>query len=107
MSSGAELGLIPVFKFVGGLLGAGLLSAWAWIARDHSSRLKRVESEQTKMAVSLAKDYLNEEEVDRRIGLMMKPIEQKLDSLIEVMGESVSELRKLNDRVIRVETKQR
>lgn len=107
MSTGTELGLIPVFKWLIGALGAGLVVAWGWIANNHSSRLKDVEQEQESMKLSLAKDYLNEQEVDRRIGLMLKPIEQKLDSLIQVMGESVSELRKLNDRVIRVESQKR
>lgn len=107
MSTGTEPGLILLFKWLVGALGGALIVAWGWIANNHSSRLNDVEKEQESIKLSLAKDYLNEQEVDRRIGLMLKPIEQKLDSLIEVMGESVSELRKLNDRVIRVESQKR
>ena len=69
--------------------------------------LDEVGKEVDAMRVDLAKNYHSKEEVERQVALMMAPTNERLDSLITTMTQAVDELRKLNERVIKVETKQR
>ena len=101
----AEVGSVFGVKWVIGALGAALLAAWGWIANNHSSRLREAEDDIGALKLKLADEYLDKEGVERQIKLMMEPTNQRLDLLIQMTSESVQELRKLNDRVIRVESK--
>lgn len=103
----SELGLIAVGKFVLGAAAAGLVAAWGWIAKDHSDRLKQTEEDLSELNDKLNTEYHNKEAVEKHISLVMAPIQQKLDTINVTLLEAVAELRKLNDRVIRVETKTR
>jgi len=100
----AEVGSVFGLKWLIGTLGAAAVAAWAWIANDHSGRLKQIELDHEGLKMKLATEYLNREGVERQIELMMEPTNQRLDLLIQMTAESVQELRKLNDRVIRVES---
>jgi NADPH-dependent glutamate synthase beta subunit-like oxidoreductase len=100
----AEVGGVFGVKWLIGALGAGLLAAWGWIANNHSSRLREAEGDIGALKLKLADEYLDKEGVERQIKLMMEPTNQRLDLLIQMTSESVQELRKLNDRVIRVES---
>lgn len=101
----SELGLIAAVKFGVGVLLAGLAVAWGWIAKDHSDRLKRTEDDLGELNDKLNTEYHNKEAVEKHISLVMAPIQQKLDTINVTLLEAVAELRKLNDRVIRVETR--
>jgi hypothetical protein len=101
----AEVGSVFGVKWLIGALGAAAVAAWAWIANNHSDRLKQVEKDHEGLKMKLATEYLDREGVERQIELMMEPTNQRLDLLIQMTAESVAELRKLNDRVIRVESK--
>lgn len=100
----AEVGSVFGIKWLVGALGAGLLAGWGWIANNHSSRLKDAEGNIGRLQLTLANEYLDKKGVERQIELMMEPTNQRLDLLIQMTSESVHELRKLNDRVIRVES---
>lgn len=101
----AEVGSVFGLKWLIGALGTAVVAAWAWIANNHSDRLKKVEAGHSDLSMKLAKEYLDREGVERQIQLMMAPTNQRLDLLIQMTAQSVEELKKLNDRVIRVESK--
>lgn len=103
----AEITLGAVIKFLAASFGAALVAAWGWIAKDHSDRLKKSEEEISELNDKLNTEYHNKEAVEKHISLVMAPTYQRLDTLNITMLQAVDELRKLNDRVIRVETKQR
>jgi hypothetical protein len=103
----SEITAYAIVKFLGAAALAGLAAAWSWIAKDHSDRLKKNEEHLLELNDKLNTEYHNKEAVEKHIDLVMAPIQQKLDLLNQTMLQAVDELRKLNDRVIRVETKQR
>lgn len=101
----SEIGLFAIGKFVLFAAASGLVAAWGWIAKDHSDRLRKTEDELGELNDKLNTEYHNKEAVEKHITLVMLPVQQKLDTLNVTMLEAVAELRKLNDRVIRVESK--
>jgi hypothetical protein len=101
----AEVGSVFGVKWLIGALATAAVAAWAWIANNHSNRLQQVEKDHDELKLKLATEYLDKDGVERQIELMMEPTNQRLDLLIQMTAESVAELRKLNDRVIRVESK--
>ena len=103
----AELSLLASLKWLLGALATALLGVLGWIASRHADKLDYVESEIDDVKVNLAKNYHSKDEVERQVALMMAPTNERLDSLITTMTQAVAELRKLNERVVRVETKQR
>jgi septal ring factor EnvC (AmiA/AmiB activator) len=103
----AEVTVVAVFKFLAGAAAAGLLAAWGWIAKNHSDRLKQTEDDLIELNDKLNTEYHDKEAVEKHITLVMAPIQQRLDMINGTMIQAVDELRKLNDRVIRVETKSR
>jgi hypothetical protein len=102
-----EAGLLPGLKWLLGTLAGLLFGVLGWVASRHSDKLDEVGKEVDAMRVDLAKNYHSKEEVERQVALMMAPTNERLDSLITTMTQAVDELRKLNERVIKVETKQR
>lgn len=103
----SEIGLIAAGKWLIGVLAAGLVVAWGWIAKDHSDRLKGVESNQEDLNTKLLRDYHTKTEMEKHIALVMYPIIQRLDDMNKIQTQVLEELKKLNERVVRVETKQK
>ncbi len=103
----SEITLIAVFKFLLVSAAAGLVGAWGWIAKEHSDRLKKNEENLTELNDKLNTKYHDKEAMEKHITLVMAPVIQQLSTINDTLLEAVNEMRKLNDRVIRVETKQR
>lgn len=98
-----ETGVAISLKELVGILAGGLISALAWIANHHNTRLGKVEDKTVELKETLLKDYPNKDAVDRQINSAMAPTNQRLDIMIGTLGEVVDELKKMNDRVTRVE----
>lgn len=103
----SELTIFVVLKYIAGAALAGLVTAWGWIAKDHSDRLKKNETDLEDLNLKLASEYHNKAETEKHIHLTMLPVTQRLDDLISLQRQGLEEQKRLNDRLIRVETKQR
>lgn len=103
----AEAGAVALLKWVFGGLATVLFASLGWAVNKHSAKLDDVDKAVGDIKVDLAKNYHSKEEVERQVALMMAPTNERLDILVSTMTQAVDELRKLNERVIRVETKQR
>lgn len=102
----SEITMFVVLKFLAGSAAAGLLAAWGWIAKDHSDRLKKNETELDSLNMKLLSEYHNKTETEKHIHMTMLPVTQRLDDLISLQRQGLEEQKRLNDRLIRVETKQ-
>ena len=92
-------------EVIGGLLVLikGLV-LYIWF--NHDSKLKAVSSSQTDLKEKLMSNYYDKSQTERYVDKEINAVQQSIDRLTDAIIPLTIEMRKLNDKIIVLETKE-
>ena len=77
-----------------------------YIWTKHSSQLEQVSSSQSELKEKLMSNYYDRLQTERYVDKELKTVQQSIDHLAAVIIPLTDELRRLNDKVLILETKE-
>lgn len=96
----------PVFEWLIGGLVVTVKGLVLYVWFNHESKLTKVSDNQEKLKESLMSNYYDKGQTERYVGQELKTVQQSIDHLAAVIVPLTEELRRLNDKVLVLETKE-
>lgn len=98
--------MTPLFEWVFGGLVVTVKGLLLYVWFNHEGKLDKVSDNQEKLKESLMSNYYDKVQTEKYVGQELKTVQQSIDHLAAVIIPLTEELRRLNDKVLILETKE-